>query len=402
MSHAFRLPAFAIALLLLAVSLAPAQVLTGIDILQRDGFAPIKQKRVALVTNHTAIDKNGRHLLDILAGAKDLGVTITKIFSPEHGLYGQLDEKVGDMIEPRTGVKVWSLYGQTRRPSDEMMADIDVLLFDIQDVGVYYYTYESTMAYCMEAAARHKLPFIVLDRPNPITGSRISGPVADARYKGTFTAYGPHALMHGMTMGELARYFNKEYAIGCDLTVIPCEGWKRNQWYDATGLLWVNPSPNMRNLTQAALYPAIGILEATNISVGRGTDQPFEQFGAPWIDGIALAKRLNDADIDGLRFIPIEFTPDTREFKGQLCRGVYVLVTDRDDLDPVRAGLAIAWHMKQLFGDQFQIAKVNNLLHADATQKALETATDPDDIADVWDKELDAFKQKRKAYLLYN
>jgi uncharacterized protein YbbC (DUF1343 family) len=399
MKHRFA--ATAAALVLAAASIAHAQVLTGIDVLQRDGFAPIKGQRVALITNHTAVDRNGKHLLDILVEAKDAGVTVTKIFSPEHGLYGALDEKVKDAVEPKTGLKVFSLYGATRRPSEEMLKDIDVLLFDIQDVGVYYYTYESTMAICMEEAAKHKLKFVVLDRPNPITGSRVGGPVADAKYKGTFTAYGPHALMHGLTMGELAGYFNKEYGINADLTVVPCEGWKRDQWYDATGLLWVNPSPNMRNLTQATLYPAIGILEATNLSVGRGTDQPFELFGAPWVDGIRLAKALNDAKIDGLRFVPVEFTPDTREFKGQKCKGVYIIVTDRDELEPVEAGLEIAWHLKKLFGDQFKIEKVNNLLHADATQKALETAKDPDDISDVWEKDLDGFKKKRKQYLLY-
>lgn len=377
-----------------------ATVLTGLDVLERDGFKPLRGKRVALITNQTAVDAKGEHLLDVIVRAKEKGITVTKLFSPEHGLYGAVDEKVSDTVEPKTGLHVYSLYGKTRRPSEEMLKDIDVMVFDIQDVGVRYYTYESTMGICMEEAAKHHIRYVVLDRPNPITGTRVDGPIADKQYLG-FTAFGPHPLMHGMTMGELAQYFNKEYNINADLVVVPCENWKRADWYDATGLLWINPSPNMRNLTQAALYPCTALLEASNVSVGRGTDQPFEYFGAPWIDAIKLAKALNEANLPGLRFVPFDFTPKESKFKGEVCHGCYVIVTDRDKTEPVGSGLAIAWHMNKLFGDKFQVEKVKNLLQSNAAFDAMMKAEDPSTIAKVWQADVEKFKQKRGPYLLY-
>lgn len=378
----------------------PPVVLTGLDVLERDGFKPLQGKRVALITNQTAVNAKGEHLLDILVRAKARGITVTKLFSPEHGLYGAVDEKVGDTVEPKTGLHVYSLYGKTRRPSDEMLKDVDVLVFDIQDVGARYYTYESTMGICMQEAAKRHIKYVVLDRPNPITGTRVDGPIADKQYFG-FTAFGPHPLMHGMTMGELARYFNKEYNINADLTIVPCENWKRGDWYDATGLLWINPSPNMRNLTQATLYPCTCLLEASNVSVGRGTDQPFEFFGAPWVDGIRLAAALNAAGLPGLRVVPIEFTPKESKFKGELCHGCYVIVTDREKLEPVGAGLTIAWHLHHLFGDKFQVEKVKNLLQNNAAYDAMMTTTDPRTIPAVWRADVETFKQKRGPYLLY-
>jgi uncharacterized protein YbbC (DUF1343 family) len=377
-----------------------APVLSGLDVLERDGFAPIKGKRVALVTNQTAVDSKGRHLVDVLVGAKDAGVKLTKIFSPEHGLYGAVDEKVGDAVEPKTGLHVYSLYGKTTRPNDEMLKDVDVLLFDIQDIGVRYYTYESTMGICMQEAAKRNITYVVLDRPNPITGTRVGGPIADKQYFG-FTAFGPHPLMHGMTMGELARYFNTEYNINANLVVVPCEGWKRDQWYDATGLMWINPSPNMRNLTQAALYPCTALLENSNVSVGRGTDQPFEFFGAPWIDAVKLAESLNGAKLSGLRFVPFEFTPKESKFKGEKCQGCYVIVTDREKLQPVEAGLSIAWHLHRLFGDKFQVEKVKNLLQNNAAYDAMIAAQGPSQIGQSWKADLAAFKARRAAYLIY-
>jgi uncharacterized protein YbbC (DUF1343 family) len=281
-----------------------------------------------------------------------------------------------------------------------MLKDIDVMVFDIQDVGVRYYTYESTMGLCMQEAAKHHIQYVVLDRPNPITGTRVDGPVADKQYFG-FTAFGPHPLMHGMTMGELARYFNKEYNINADLTVVPCENWHRDEWYDATGLLWINPSPNMRNLTQAELYPGVALLEATNVSVGRGTDQPFEFFGAPWIDALKLTRALNAAHLPGLRFVPIQFTPKESKFKGELCHGCYVLVTDREKNRPVAAGMTIAWTLHHLFGDQFQVQKVKNLLQNNAAFDEMMRTNDPRTIPNTWRADVEKFKQKREPYLLY-
>jgi uncharacterized protein YbbC (DUF1343 family) len=241
---------------------------------------------------------------------------------------------------------------------------------------------------------------VVLDRPNPIRGSFIDGPIAEKEFHG-FTAFGPLPVVHGMTAGELAQMFNTEYGINCDLQVIACEGWSRDMWFDETNLFWVNPSPNMRNLTQAALYPCIGLLEATNLSVGRGTDQPFELFGAPWIDGRKLAAALNNADLPGLRFVPIEFTPTTREFKGKPCQGVYIIVTDREALQPVVSGLAIAWHLRELFGDTFEIDKVVRLLQNRKALEAMKNTRDPMKLASTWLSDQEEFKAKREKYLIY-
>lgn len=378
--------------------MARGDVLCGIDVLKRDGYKALEGRKVALITNQTGRDVDGNRIVDLLHEAPN--VELVCLFSPEHGLYGQLDEKVGHGKDERTGLKVFSLYGETRRPNDAMLAGVDTLVFDIQDIGTRYYTYIATMGNCMEEAAKRKLKFVVLDRPNPIGGVRVDGPIADKEFYG-FTAFGPLPVVHGMTAGELAKFFNDDYGIKCDLTVVPIEGWTRAMWYDATNLFWVNPSPNMRNLTQATLYPCIGLLEATNISVGRGTDQPFEMFGAPWIDGRRLAGALNQANLPGLRFVPVEFTPTTREFKGQKCQGVYVIVTDREATQPVVSGLAIAWHLRQVFGEQFKIDNVLRLAHNRKTIDALKSTDEPMKLMRVWADELSAFERKREKYLLY-
>lgn len=375
-----------------------AQVLCGIDVLKRDGFKALDGRKIAIVTNHTGRDLEGNRTVDVLAGAKNL--TVVRLFSPEHGLYGTLDEKVGHGKDEKTGLQVYSLYGETRRPNDEMLAGVDALVFDIQDVGARYYTYISTMGLCMEEAAKRKIKMVVLDRPNPVRGLKVDGPLADKMHFG-FTAYGPIPVAHGMTVGELARFFNDDAKIGADLLVIPVEGWKRSMWFDETGLMWVNPSPNMRNLTQAALYTCVGLLEATNLSVGRGTDQPFELFGAPWVDGRKLAKALNDANLTGLRFVPIEFTPDSSKFKGQLCQGVYLIVTDRNALEPVMSGLTCAWTLKKLFGEKFEIKPVVRLLQNEKVQAALASTADPKSLPSLWKEDLEAFKKTREKYLMY-
>ena len=396
----FFFPIFAATTLMMITTPAAhaADVLCGIDVLKRDNFKQLDGRKVAIVTNHTGRDREGNRVVDLLHGAKHLSVV--RLFSPEHGLYGHLDEKVGHGKDEKTGLQVYSLYGETRRPTTEMLEGVDTLVFDIQDIGTRYYTYIATMGNCMEEAAERKLRMVVLDRPNPIRANWTDGPIADKEFHG-FTAYGPLPVVHGMTLGELARMFNTEYKINCDLVVVPCEGWRRDMWFDATNLVWVNPSPNMRNLTQAALYPCVGLLENANLSVGRGTDQPFEVFGAPWIDGRKLASALNDADLPGLRFVPIEFTPTTREFKGKKCQGVYIIVTDREALRPVMSGLAIAWHLKRLFGDTFEIDKVINLLHNREALAALKKTDDPTKLPQMWQSSLKEFDAKRNKYLMY-
>ena len=317
------------------------------------------------------------------------------------GLYGTVDEKVGHGKDEKTGLRVWSLYGETRQPNDEMLKGIDALVFDIADVGARFYTYSATLGICMEEAAKRKIAFFVLDRPNPITGLIVEGPVADKKHFG-FTAYGPMPVAHGMTFGELAQMYKGDFGVkDVDLHVVKMEGWKRDMWFDETGLLWRNPSPNMRNLTQALLYTGVCLIEATNTSVGRGTDQPFELFGAPWIDGKKLSAALNEAAIPGLRFYPIEFTPTSSKFKGEKCQGVFILVTDRNKLAPVAAGTTIAWTLHQLFGDKFEADKVVRLLQNEAAMNAIKTAKDPAEIPAIWKDQLERFKAIRQKYLIY-
>ena len=375
-----------------------AEVLCGIDVLKRDGFKLLDGRRVAIITNHSGRDRQGNRTVDLLASAKNLA--IVKLWSPEHGLYGMLDEKVANTVDQKTGLKVYSLYGQTLRPTAEMLEGADTIVYDIQDVGARFYTYISTLGYCMEAAAKNKLRMVVLDRPNPITGLLVDGPVADKESLG-FTAYSPMPVAHGMTIGELALYYNKEMAINCDLQVIQMQGWDRAMWFDETGLMWVNPSPNMRNLTQSLLYPGVCLLEACNISVGRGTDQPFETFGAPWIDGPKLAAALNGANLPGLRFVPVEFTPKSSKFANKSCQGVYIIVTDRNAVEPVRAGLVMAWQLKKLFGDSFQFTLVNRLLVSSQTLKALGESSNPATVPATWKAPLEQFKDAREKYLIY-
>lgn len=373
-------------------------VLCGIDVLVRDGFEPLQGRKVGLITNHTGLDRLGRSTLELLHAAP--GVELVALFSPEHGLKGVLDERVADSADPLTGLTVYSLYGETRRPTPEMLKGVDTLVFDIQDIGTRFYTYIATMGCAMEEAAKHNLRFVVLDRPNPITGLRVFGPINDV--DGQFTAYHWTPVVHGMTVGELARMFNEQRDIHADLHVIQMQGWKRSMWYDETLLTWVNPSPNMRSLTQATLYPGIGLIEACNVSVGRGTDTPFEVFGAPWIDGRKLAARLNSLGLAGIRFIPYRFTPDASKFKDELCGGVQIVLTDRNAFDPIQTGLSIVRELKSLFGDQFEVDKVNRLL---VNQKVLEqvlASPQPRDYAPLWKPALDRFLQSRAKYLIYD
>src|SRR5690606_18035167 len=314
------LSALFLCLIAVAASRGEAVVMTGIDILVRDGFAPLAGQRVALISNHTGRDRNGRSTARLLHEAEN--VELARIFSPEHGYEGNLDtELVADGVDRGTGVPVLSLYGEVRRPTGDMLEGIDAIVFDIQDIGARFYTYISTMGHAMQAAADHGIRFFVLDRPNPINGVDVAGPVLDDG-KQSFVGFHRIAVRHGMTVGELARLFKAELGIDVDLQVIAMEDWRRGDFFDATALPWVNPSPNIRNLTAAILYPGIGLLETTNLSVGRGTETPFEIIGAPWLDGTALAARLNGAALPGVAFEPVEFVPDSSMFQGETCRGV--------------------------------------------------------------------------------
>jgi len=376
----------------------PATVLCGIDVLERDQFKALDGRHIAIITNQSGLDRQGNRTVDLLAHAGNCKVVC--LFSPEHGLYGNVDAKVDNTVEPKTGLKVWSLYGRTTRPSPEMLQGVDTLVYDIQDVGARFYTYSATLGICMEEAAKHHLHFIVLDRPNPITGVMVDGPIADKEHFG-FTAYGPMPVTHGLTFGELARLYNDAWNVHCDLQVIPMQGWKRKMWFDETGLTWIDPSPNIRNLTQALLYPAVCLLEATNVSVGRGTDQPFEYFGAPWIDGQKLSAALNAAHLPGLRFIPIEFTPTENRWKGKKCQGVYIIVTDRDRYESALSGITIVYTLRNLFGDQFQFDKVEHLLQNKQAITALRSGQTPRQVEAGWQAGLQKFEELRKKYFLY-
>src|SRR4029077_9707184 len=323
-------------------------VLTGIDVLERDGFKQLEGRKVGLITNHTGRDRTGRSTIDVLATAKNF--KLVALFSPEHGLRGIEDTNVADARDDKTGLPIYSLYEKDRRrPTAEMLKDIDTLVFDIQEVGTRFYTYTTTCGYAMEEAAKNKIKFVVLDRPNPINGYDIEGPVAERELTDqpaySFTSYHPVPVRYGMTIGELAMLFNSERSIGADLTVIKMEGWRRADFFDGTSLTWVNPSPNMRSLTEALLYPGIGLLETTNISVGRGTDTPFEVIGAPWLDGQKLAEALNRAGLAGVRFVSVRFSPKSSRFAGEQCSGVNIIVTDRGAFRPVAAGVVIAHHL---------------------------------------------------------
>jgi uncharacterized protein YbbC (DUF1343 family)/CubicO group peptidase (beta-lactamase class C family) len=380
------------------VKTADAPVLTGIDVLARDGFKQLAGMRVGLVTNQTGRDVAGRLTIDVLKAAPN--VKLVALFSPEHGIRGAADEKISDSKDEQTGLPIYSLYGETRRPKPEQLKDLDALVFDIQDVGARFYTYISTLGNVMEEAAKIKLPVIVLDRPNPIGGVEVEGPIADAD-KLSFVAYHALPVRHGMTIGELAKLFNQQRDIGCDLRVVEMVGWKRAMWLDETNLLWVNPSPNMRSLTEATLYPGIGLLETTNVSVGRGTDTPFEVLGAPWIDGQQLASHLNGQQIAGVRFVPLRFTPLSSVFKGEDCGGLNIIVTDRGKFRAVQTGLEIAVALRKLYPTHWKTDAILRLLVNADTLERLKRGESANEIARSWSERLEEFRKARARVLLY-
>jgi uncharacterized protein YbbC (DUF1343 family) len=382
-----------------AKSPLPSEVLTGIDILKRDNYRQLDGRKIGLITNHTGVSREGETTVQLLHDAKNL--ELKTLFSPEHGFEGKLDvSKIGDTRDQATGLKVYSLYGETRKPTSTMLESIDTVVFDIQDIGARFYTYVSTMGEAMRACAEHGKRFVVLDRPNPIGGVAVAGPMLD---EGSESFVGFHRLpvRHGMTAGELARLFQDELKLKLDLEVIECVGWHRDALYDQTGLVWINPSPNMRNLTQALLYPGIGLLETTNISVGRGTDTPFELVGAPWLDGRKLAAALNAQAIPGVAFVPIEFTPTSSKFANQKCGGINIAITDRARFEPLRVGFEVAAKLHELYPSDWETKSYNRLLGNQKTLTALTSGKSAGEILEIVREGVNDFQRRRLKYLLY-
>lgn len=376
---------------------AKTEVLNGIDVLIKDNLAALRGLKIGLITNHTGLDRNGSPTIDLLHHASN--VDLIALFSPEHGIRGEIDATVDDGVDEKTGLPIYSLYGKRRAPLPEQLEGLDALVFDIQDIGCRFYTYISTMGNCMEVAAKSGVRFIVLDRLNPITGSMVAGPVLDG--KTDFVGWHAIPVRHGMTVGELARLFNEEKNIGVDLEVIGLIGWTRDMWLDETTIPWINTSPNMRSLTQAALYPGVGLLETTLLSVGRGTDTPFELFGAPYVDGELLAERMNAFGIRGVRFDPIVFTPDASKFINQKCEGVRITLMDRDRCDVINIGIAGALTLNEMYGDKFGLKRFNGLLKHDATMEAIRADRPINEIRKLWEPDLRRYTDRRRQYLIY-
>ncbi len=373
-------------------------VLNGIDILERDKFKQLDGMKVGLVTNHTGRDLAGKQTIDILKEAPNL--KLVSLFSPEHGIRGLADEKVGDSTDEKTGLPVYSLYGETRRPKPEQLNDLDAIVYDIQDIGTRFYTYTATLKNVIEEAAKLGKPVFILDRPNPLGGNATEGPLADED-KLSFIAAHTTPVRYALTIGELGTMMNAERKIGADLRVIKMEGWSRSMWFDETGQTWINPSPNMRSLTEATLYPGIGLLETTNVSVGRGTDTPFEVVGAPWIDGRKLASYLNDRAISGVRFVPVTFKPNTSVFKDEQVNGVNIIITNRNAFNSVATGIEIATALHKIYPSDWQIDKYSKLLLNSEILEMVKRGETPEAIGKLINLKNEEFLKRRASYLLY-
>jgi uncharacterized protein YbbC (DUF1343 family) len=376
----------------------PGRVQVGLDVLEAEKFAPLRGKHVGLITNHTGLDSQGRSTVDLLSRAA--GVTLVALFSPEHGLAGRNDERVSSTKDAATGLPIYSLYAETLRPTDAMLAGIDTLVFDVQDAGVRFYTYTTTMAYCMEEAAKRNIAFYVLDRPNPIGGEIVEGPMLDTD-KTSFTGYFPLPVRYGLTIGELAQFFNAENHIGSDLHVVQMRNWHRNYFFESTGSKWIPPSPNLRTPKGAVLYPGLEILQNAGVSVGRGTETPFEEFGAPWMNGEQVAAALNARHLAGLRFSAQPFIPVVGLYSGQRCGGVAVKVTDRQAVRAMRMGMEIAAILKQMYSTNFDPAKMLPLTGNAETIRQLQDGASVDQIAAGWSNDVTAFDAVRRKYFLY-
>jgi uncharacterized protein YbbC (DUF1343 family)/CubicO group peptidase (beta-lactamase class C family) len=373
-------------------------VLTGIDVLEGEKFSRLAGRRIGLVTNLSVLNQRGETTLEVMRRAP--GVLLAAIFTPEHGLEVKLDDKIPSGGHEEMKVPVYSLYGDSLRPTQEQLKRLDILVVDLPDIGVRFYTYPATLGYCLEEAAKAGVEVMVLDRPNPITGLHVEGPLL-SRERFSFTGYTSLPVRHGMTLGELGMLFNSENKIGAKLTVIRIKGWRRGMWFDETGLPWANPSPNIRNLTQAILYPAVGLLESTNMSVGRGTDAPFERFGAPWIDGAVLARELNAQRLPGIRFYPVSFTPNYGPCKDEVCHGCILQLLDRDAFRPILTGVTMASALNRLFGDKFRLAGLDNLLCAPEAREKIQLLVPPSEIVAGWRADEESFEDRREKFLLY-
>ena len=383
-------------------------VKTGIDVLEETKFAGLHPARggaprsIGLLTNQTGVDSEGRRTIDVLASVP--GISLDAIFSPEHGVTGTLDTTdVKNMKDAATGVEVYSVYGATdavRRPPMEILKRLDAVVIDVADVGARFYTYEATVGYFLEACAKAGVEVVILDRPNPITGSFVQGPISDEGME-KFTNYFPEPVRHGMTLAELAKMVNAERHIGARLDVVEMQGWQRGDWFDSTGLAWVNTSPNLRSLTEATLYPGVAMIEGTNVSVGRGTDTPFGVVGAPWIKGRELAAYLNGRDIQSVRFVPVVFTPSSSNFAGERCEGVNIIVLDRNMLDSPELGIELASALHKLYPNDFKLERMADLLVNKAVFDGIAAGEDPRRIDENWQERLDAFLRLREKYLLY-
>ncbi|MFY0780971.1 DUF1343 domain-containing protein [Peribacillus simplex] len=375
----------------------------GIEVLLKEEKDVLSGKKVGLITNPTGIDSKLTSIVDLLHDDPD--INLTALFGPEHGVRGdaQAGASVEYYIDEKTGLPVYSLYGKTKKPTPEMLKDVEVLVFDIQDVGTRYYTYIYTMAYAMEAAKENDIPFIVLDRPNPQGGESVDGPVLEPEFS-SFVGLYPIPLKHGMTVGELATLFNKEFKIGADLKVIKMKGWKRDMDYDDTGLPFVLPSPNMPTVSTTFVYPATGLIEGTNVSEGRGTTKPFELIGAPYINGDELAGKLNALRLPGVKFRAASFTPLFSKHAGKLSHGVEIYITDREEFKAVPTGLHIIKTIQDLYPGDFEFLAANNfnlLIGNGWVRSRIEEGSSVNEIMKEYQEKQDAFKKVRKNYLLY-
>jgi uncharacterized protein YbbC (DUF1343 family) len=374
------------------------RVQTGLDVLESQKFAPLRGKHIGLITNHTGLDSQGRSTVDVLTHAA--GVKLVALFSPEHGLAGRNDEKIPSSKDPSTGLPLHSLYGETLRPTDEMLKGIDALVFDVQDAGVRFYTYTTTMAYCMEEAAKRNIAFFVLDRPNPLGGEIVEGPMLDPD-KTSFVGYFPLPVRYGLTIGELAQLFNAENHIGADLHVIAMKNWHRNFFFESTGIKWIPPSPNLRTPKGSMLYPGIEILQNAGVSVGRGTQTPFEEFGAPWLNGDDVAAALNERHLPGVHFVAQPFIPVVGLYSGQRCGGVAIRILDRFTTRSMRTGVEIAAILRKLYPKEFDPEKLLLLIGNSETIQQLQAGVPPEKIVASWAPSLAAFDQIRHKYFLY-
>jgi len=392
-------------LLALFLLIPNAPVKTGLEVLARDGFKPLQGKRVGLVTNHSAVTPDKTSIIDVVAAGK--GFTLVALFSPEHGIRGTEDAHVAGGRDEKTGLPIHSLYGKTRKPTPEMLKDLDLLVFDIQDIGARYYTYISTLAIVLEAAKENDKAVLVLDRPNAIGGDAVEGPILEEGLRGSFIGYFGLPTRHGLTLGELARLYNSEFKIGCRLDVVKMEGWKRSMYFDDTGLPWINPSPNMRSLAAAVAYPGLGALEGTNLSVGRGTEKPFVWYGAPWLDGARVCADLESRKLPGVRWKPVKFTPAKQPgmplypHTDKECGGFEVEIADRAAFRPVAASLHVLDALHRLHPKDFSFGKSCGMIGLRSIEADLQAGKSPAEIERAWQPELDAFKAARAKVLLY-